>query len=122
MVDFCTFSNLPLLNHVFFLMFKWLSIKMENIRWLVMCSKCHLLFDIFLACTCLKYVSTVEESVVCGPSKLIEPQPPKDLLSFPCILLAFIFLFMLYLISYVQLTLSLWVLLVPQVAPFSYNI
>ena len=67
MVDSCPFSNLPLLNHVFFLMFKWLSIKMENIRWLVMCSKCHLLFDIFLACTCLKYVSTVEESVVCGP-------------------------------------------------------
>ena len=51
-----------------------------------------------------------------------KPQPPKDLLSFPCILLPFIFLFMLYLISYVQLTLSLWVLLVPQVAPFSYNI
>ena len=51
-----------------------------------------------------------------------KPQPPKDLLSFPCILLPLIFLFMLYFVSNVQLNLSLWVLLVPQVAPFSYNI
>ena len=45
-----------------------------------MCSKCHLLYGVFrqnvhrkkndslhMACKCLKYLSTVEDSVVCGP-------------------------------------------------------